>query len=151
MVAAGTGWAPVKALLEQLAQDGGRPTTVFVAARGDEDQYDLAAVHALVKEHPWLHAVLAAPERGGSRAEGVRLLREGLRAYGDCSGHDIHLAGPPDLAPGVGAQLLEQGAESAYLRHDPATPTFNRSRPLTPAEWFLEERDVPWINRTELG
>ncbi|MFD7735928.1 globin domain-containing protein [Kitasatospora phosalacinea] len=151
MVAAGTGWAPIKALLEQLAQDGGRPTTVFVAARGDEDQYDLEAVHAMVKEHAWLHAVLAAPERGASRSEASRLLREGLREYGDCSGHDIHLSGPPDLVPTLGAQLLEQGAEPERLRHDPATPTFNRSRPLTPAEWFLEERDVPWINRTELG
>ncbi|MFF4342742.1 globin domain-containing protein [Kitasatospora sp. NPDC001540] len=151
MVAAGTGWAPVKALLEQLAQDGGRPATVFVAARGDDDQYDLDTVHAMVREHAWLHAVLAAPERGASRSEAARLLREGLREYGDCSGHDIHLSGPPDLVPAVGAQLLEQGAESELIRHDPVTPTFNRNRPLTPAEWFLEERDVPWINRTELG
>lgn len=151
MVAAGTGWAPIKALLEQLAEDGGRPTTVFLAARSDQDQYDLDAVHALVKAHSWLHAVLAAPENGASRSDGIRLLRDGLRDYGGCAGHDIHLSGPPDLIPAVTAQLLEQDAEAEHIRHDPVTATFNRSRPLTPAEWFLEERDVPWINRTELG
>ncbi|MEV4560626.1 hypothetical protein AB0K51_27025 [Kitasatospora sp. NPDC049285] len=49
------------------------------------------------------------------------------------------------------AQLLDQRADPALIKHDPATGSFNRSRPLTPAEWFLDERDVPWINRTELG
>ncbi|RKE20138.1 globin domain-containing protein [Streptomyces sp. TLI_171] len=151
MVAAGTGWAPAKALLEQLARDGGRPTTVFVAARSDADQYDLASVHELVKEHAWLHAVLSAPEPGASRNEAAKLLRAGLAEFGDCSGHDIHVSGPPDLVPAVAAQLLDQNAEPGLLRHDPVAATFNRSRPLTPAEWFLEERDVPWINRTELG
>ncbi|MFJ5230423.1 globin domain-containing protein [Kitasatospora sp. NPDC088391] len=151
MVAGGTGWAPVRALLEQLAQDGGRPTTVFVAARSDADQYDLDTVHTLIREHAWLHVVLSAPEAGASRAEAARLLRDGLAGYGDCSGHDVHVSGPPDLVPAVVAQLLDQDAEPDLVRHDPVTATFNRSRPLTPAEWFLEERDVPWINRTELG
>ncbi|WP_404869171.1 globin domain-containing protein [Kitasatospora griseola] len=151
MVAAGTGWAQIKALLEQLVRNGGRSATVFVAARDDHDQYDLTALHDLVKEHAWLHAVLSAPAPGASRGAAIRLLRDGLRDYGDCAGHDIHLSGPPDLAPALTAQLLDQRADPALVRHDPVTATFNRSRPLTPAEWFLEERDVPWINRTELG
>ncbi|GAA4856494.1 globin domain-containing protein [Kitasatospora terrestris] len=150
-VAGGTGWAQVKSLIEQLALDGGRPASVFLAARSDADQYDLPAVEELVVRHTWLRVALAAPADGGTRPEATELLREGLRRYGDCAGHDIHLSGPPDLAPEIARQLLGQGADPELLRHDPVADTFNRSRPLTPAEWFLDQRDIPWINRTELG
>jgi len=150
-VAGGTGWAQTKALIEQLALDGGRPATVYLAARGDTDQYDLPAVRRLLEVHTWLHVVLATPADGTGRPDAVALLQDGLRRHGDCAGHDIHLSGPPDLAPAVAGQLLAQGADPELIRHDPVAETLNRSRPLTPAEWFLDLRDVPWINRTELG
>ncbi|WP_354641433.1 globin domain-containing protein [Kitasatospora camelliae] len=150
-VAGGTGWAQTKALLEQLASDGGRPATVFLAARDDADQYDLPAVHALVERHAWLHVLLAAPADRAPREEGIALLLEGLRDLGDCAGYDVHLSGPPGLAPAVARQLTVQGADPALIRHDPVPATLNRARPLTSSDWFLDRRDVPWINRTELG
>ncbi|GAA2245811.1 MULTISPECIES: globin domain-containing protein [Kitasatospora] len=159
-VAGGTGWAQIKSLVEQRAAwarpDSSAWATVFLAARDDADQYDLDAVHALVARHSWLEVVLAAPADGTDREEAVELLREGLYRYGahrrgGWAGHDIRLSGPPDLAPAVAELLLALDAEPELIRHDPVPPTFNRSRPLTSSDWFLDQRNVPWINRTELG
>lgn len=148
-VAGGTGWATVKALVEQLARGRRRRTTVFLAARQDGDQYDLAAVHALVAEHAWLEVVLAAPEDGADREAARELLRTGLTLgtdsqVTDWSGHDIYLSGPPDLAPELAELLVELQAEPELIRYDPAPLTARSVRPLSSSEWFLAPRAAPW-------
>ncbi|KJK57122.1 globin domain-containing protein [Saccharothrix sp. ST-888] len=159
-VAGGTGWAQIESLMEQRAAWAGparpAPATVFLAARDDADQYDLDTVRELVAGRSWLEVVLAAPADGAEREEAIRLLHDGLRRYGldrygGWAGHDIRLSGPPDLAPGVARLLLGLAADPGLIRHDPVPPTFNRTRPLTSSDWFLDRRNVPWINRTDLG
>ncbi|MFB7667477.1 globin domain-containing protein [Kitasatospora sp. NPDC056138] len=159
-VAGGTGWAQIRSLVEQRAAWAGPApparATVFLAARDDADQYDLDTVRELVAGHAWLEVVLAAPADGADREEAIRLLHDGLSRhgpgrYGGWAGHDIRLSGPPDLAPGIARLLLGLGAEPGLIRHDPVPPTFNRTRPLTSSDWFLDQRNVPWINRTDLG
>ncbi len=96
----------------------------------------------------------------------MRLVTDGLRDYPErrnaaarsgwerpsgWNGWDVHVSGPPGLVPEITGLLLELGADPALIRHDPAPATFNRARPLSASDWFLDERDVPWINRTDLG
>ncbi|GAA2142859.1 FAD-binding oxidoreductase [Kitasatospora kazusensis] len=150
-VAGGTGWAQIKALLDELAGGRGRPTTLFLAARNEADQYDLAAVRELAARHTWLEVVPTAPGPRAGREQASELLRHGLCERGGWAGHDIHLSGPPDLAPELTGLLLRLGAQPELIRHDPVPLTLNRRRPLTSSEWFLDRRDVAWINRTELG
>ncbi|MER8186692.1 globin domain-containing protein [Kitasatospora sp. NPDC094015] len=150
-VAGGTGWAQIKSLLEQVALEGGRPTTLHLAARAGAGQYGLPAARQLADRHRWLELLPAAPADGGPHEEAVALLREQLARHRDCSEHDVHLSGPPGLAPELALQLIGQGARPELIRHDPGPVTFNRARPLTSSEWFLDLRDVAWINRTELG
>ncbi|MDH6123543.1 globin domain-containing protein [Kitasatospora sp. GP82] len=163
-VASGTGWAQIKALVEQRAAWAAAgatgstgaactapETTVFLAARDDTDQYDLDAVRELAARHPWLTVVPAAPAHGSGRERAVRLLRDGLRRCGSLADHDIRLSGPPDLAPSIAELLLDLDAEPELIRHDPVPLTFNRARPLSSSDWFLDRRNIPWINRTELG
>ncbi|MGW2544780.1 hypothetical protein ACWC5I_28870, partial [Kitasatospora sp. NPDC001574] len=88
---------------------------------------------------------------GRDDADADAPVRDALARYGRWSGWDVHLSGPPGLAPSLTALLTELGADPALIRHDPAPVTFNRARPLTSSEWFLDQRDVPWINRTDLG
>jgi NAD(P)H-flavin reductase/hemoglobin-like flavoprotein len=149
MVTGGTGWSQAKALLEQLTH-APRPTVVFVGARSDADLYDLEWVRAMVDRHPWLEVVLATPADGADRDAGARLMRTGLMERGSWQGYDVHLCGPPDMVPALVPLLLSRGADPARVRHDPV-PVPMESRPLTPSDWFLMRRDVPWINRTELG
>ncbi|MFD9127809.1 globin domain-containing protein [Kitasatospora sp. NPDC059571] len=150
-VAGGTGWGQIKALLEQLGRDGGRPATVVLGARDEADRYDLADLRELVGRSPWLEVLLAVPADGSGRAEAVDLLLDGLEGLGDCSGRDVLLSGPPNLAVDVTDLLLALGAEPDLIRHDPVPHTFDRRRPLTAPEWFLADRDIAWINRTELA
>ncbi|MEV6977697.1 globin domain-containing protein [Kitasatospora sp. NPDC093806] len=151
-VAGGTGWGQTRALLEQLtAQPAGRDVTVVLAARSEAEQYDLAAVEALLARYDRLRVLLAAPDRAAGRAGAVTLVREALAGQGDWSGWDVHLSGPPELAPALVDLLTGLGAAPDRIRHDPVPETFNRARPLTSSEWFLDQRNVPWINRTELG
>lgn len=154
-IAAGTGWAQIKALVEELAGhralDGGRPTTLFLAARDEADLYDLAAIRELTARHDWLDVSLVTPARGADRQQAARLLQDSLCRHGGWAGHDIHLSGPPDLAPALTELLLDLGAEPGLIRHDPVPATLNRARPLTSSDWFLDRRDIAWINRTGLG
>jgi NAD(P)H-flavin reductase len=130
---------------------GCRPATVYLAARHERDQYDLDSVHELVCRHGWLEVVLAAPADGADRESAIGRLRACLAARGSWAGHDIHLSGPPDLAPGLTDLLIGLGAEPGLIRHDPVPVTFNRTEPLSCSEWFLDKRDIAWINRTDLG
>ncbi|WP_055587722.1 globin domain-containing protein [Streptacidiphilus griseoplanus] len=149
LVSGGTGWSQARALLEQAAETP-RLTTVFVGARSDADIYDLEWIRTMVDRHSWLEVVLAAPADGAGRNEAAELMRAGLTDRGSWEGYDIHLCGPPDLVPSLVPLLLARGADPARVRHDPV-PVPTETRPLTPSDWFLMRRDVPWINRTDLG
>lgn len=61
----GTGIAPIRALVEEVAEYGaaGRSVEVFYGARQAAELYDLAELGALAERHPWLsvHPVLSGP------------------------------------------------------------------------------------------
>lgn len=64
LLASGTGFAPIQALLEQLCEDGNRrPTHLFWGGRVREDLYAHAALQNLEREHPWFRytPVLSEP------------------------------------------------------------------------------------------
>lgn len=143
-VAGGTGWAQTRSLLEQLAvSPQQRRAVVFVGARSETDLYDLPAVEAMVSRSPWLEVVLAAPA--------TRLLRAGLAGRDSWAGHEAYLSGPPEMVTETAQLLVSLGVDPALVRHDPLPVVAARASQAGPAEWFLEPRDVPWINRTELG
>ncbi|WP_327678802.1 globin domain-containing protein [Kitasatospora sp. NBC_00458] len=157
-VAGGTGWGQVRALLEQLAAGPAeRDVTVLLAARSEAEQYDLPAVERLLARYGRLRVFPTSPARGHGRGhdrwheDAAAPVRDALTRHGHWSGWDVHLSGPPGLAPALAALLTDLGADPDLIRYDPAPVTFNRARPLTSSEWFLDRRDVPWINRTELG
>ncbi|WP_405360467.1 hypothetical protein OG535_18925 [Kitasatospora sp. NBC_00085] len=127
------------ALLEQLA------------ARSKAEQYDLAAAGRQLARNNRLRVLLAAPAPGNRRDDAVGMVRAVLLRHGDWSGWDVHLSGPPDLAPALAELPAGLGADPGRVLHDPVPVTFDRTRPLTSSDWFLDQRDVPWINRTELG
>ncbi|MFJ1705460.1 globin domain-containing protein [Kitasatospora sp. NPDC088346] len=152
-VAGGTGWAQIKSVVEQLALDGGRPTTLHLAARGGADPYDLATVRQLARRHRRLEVVVAPAGHDGDAEPGQAggPLCTGLLRHRDLSGHDVHLSGPPGLVARLAEQLTAQGARPELIRYDPGPDTFNRVRPVTTSEWFLDRRDPGWINPTELA
>lgn len=55
LLAGGTGWAPLKALVEQVAAEGSpRRVDLYLGARSRGEFYDGEAVDKLAASHPWL-------------------------------------------------------------------------------------------------
>ena len=97
MVAGGTGSAPIRALLEDLARGDGQPRTqVFIGGRTWDDLYDFAPLRRLSYDNPWLDVVpVVERDDAGQRRRGDRhALRRGhpLRVVGRPRRHGLRLA-----------------------------------------------------------
>ncbi|MFB7669344.1 globin domain-containing protein [Kitasatospora sp. NPDC056138] len=135
LVAGGTGLAPLKAILGELADRGvpGRRVHLFVGARSRGDLYDWEALERLCGRHPWLEAVpvLGGGSRG-PRPEATSAplpgplsdpladpLAEAVGRGGDWSERIAYVSGPPGMVGSVRARLLTSGMPADRIRHDP--------------------------------
>ncbi|MGW3667736.1 globin domain-containing protein [Streptomyces sp. NPDC005141] len=145
LIAAGTGWAPVKALLEQL--DPSHEARLFLVARDIAYLYDRPAVERLRVRLPKLAVTFITPAPGRPKAQATERLLTALGNRAGWTRHDVYIAGPPDLVEEVGEALPALGAPADRVFHDLLPPTGeSRPRPLGAAEWLLD-RPVPnWHN-----
>ncbi|WP_373286996.1 globin domain-containing protein [Wenjunlia tyrosinilytica] len=113
----GTGIAPIKALVEDVAEHGvRRPVEVFYGARSDVDLYELDTMLRLAQQHPWLSVrpvVSDAPTRGLSGP-----LPDIVRQYGPWHSFDAYLSGPPAMIRSSVDTLMGIGIPSHRIRHD---------------------------------
>ncbi|MFD7917916.1 globin domain-containing protein [Streptomyces sp. NPDC059740] len=117
----GTGIAPIKALVEDVAEHGRRrPVDVFYGARSDHDLYDIDTMLRLAQTHPWLQVrpvVLQTPVADVLDSV-VGQLPEAVRRYGPWSGYDGYLSGPPGMIRSGVEALVGAGIPTARIRHD---------------------------------
>ncbi|WP_246042553.1 globin domain-containing protein [Streptomyces globosus] len=118
IVAAGTGWAAAKALLEEL-ECGPRPprTHLFLGAGTPGDLYDTPALAALEDRCPWLRVVPVLGQADGGRHG----LAEAVARGGDWSAHLAYVSGPPAAVSAAVRQLSALGVPADRIRHDPVT------------------------------
>ncbi|WP_107441379.1 globin domain-containing protein [Streptomyces jeddahensis] len=109
----GTGIAPIKALIEDVAEHGERrPVEVFYGARTDHDLYDIDTMLRLQQSHPWLEVRPVVDQQAHLQ------LPDAIRAYGPWDEYDAYLSGPPGMIRrGVDA-LRDIGLPSDRIRHD---------------------------------
>ncbi|MFE9020221.1 globin domain-containing protein [Streptomyces sp. NPDC007808] len=109
----GTGIAPIKALVEDIAEHGRRrPVEVFYGARSDHDLYDIDTLLRLQQSHPWLE-VRPVVDR-----HGLLKLPDAVREYGPWTEYDAFVSGPPGMIRrGVDA-LTDIGIPFERIRHD---------------------------------
>ncbi|MHA7834259.1 MAG: 2Fe-2S iron-sulfur cluster-binding protein [Algiphilus sp.] len=120
LVAGGTGFSPIKAIIEDAIQRGDqRPMHLFWGARHPEDLY----LDQLVKDWVKCHAHLdytpvceAPPERW----EGVRgRVHDAVAAqYTDLRNHALYASGPPAMVAAIKACTLEAGLHPDHLHYD---------------------------------
>ncbi|MEV0260490.1 globin domain-containing protein [Streptomyces sp. NPDC050617] len=114
----GTGIAPIKALVEDVAEHGRRrPMDVFYGARHDDDLYDIDTMLRLQRTHPWLsvHPVVSdGPTAGGIAGP----LPDAVREYGPWNAYDAYLSGPPGMIRSGVDTLKGIGIPSHRIRHD---------------------------------
>ncbi|WP_420709902.1 globin domain-containing protein [Streptomyces sp. NRRL B-1347] len=107
----GTGIAPIKALVEDVAEHGRRrPVEVFYGARTNHDLYDIDTMLRLQRTHPWL-AVRPVVD---TRAQ----LPDAVREYGPWNEYDAYLSGPPGMIRSGVDALREVGIPAGRIRHD---------------------------------
>ncbi len=99
LLASGTGFAPIKAVIEHLQFRGiKRPTTLYWGGRRPEDLYQDAWVRAQLAEMPNLRYVPvvsdALPEDAWSGRTGF-VHRAVLQDFPDLSGHQVYACGAP--------------------------------------------------------
>ncbi|MEV6541171.1 globin domain-containing protein [Streptomyces sp. NPDC051665] len=112
-VGGGTGIAPIKALVEDVAERGERrPVEVFYGARTDHDLYDIDTMLRLQQSHPWL-AVRPIVDRQGNLQ-----LPDAIRTYGPWNEYDAYVSGPPGMIRSGVHALRDAGIPTERIRHD---------------------------------
>ncbi|WSF61518.1 FAD-binding oxidoreductase [Streptomyces sp. NBC_01352] len=109
----GTGIAPIKALVEDVAEHGERrPVEVFYGARTDHDLYDIDTMLRLQQSHPWLSVRAVIDQQAHLQ------LPDAIRAYGPWNEYDAYLSGPPGMIRSGVDALRDSGIPSERIRHD---------------------------------
>ncbi|MGW2330025.1 globin domain-containing protein [Streptomyces sp. NPDC001700] len=113
----GTGIAPIKALVEDVAEHGRQRTVeVFYGARSDHDLYDIDTMLRLAQRHPWLSVRPVVSDGPTSGLSGR--LPDAVRQYGPWNAYDAYLSGPPGMIRSGVDALMGVGVPSHRIRHD---------------------------------
>ncbi|MFI8434245.1 FAD-binding oxidoreductase [Streptomyces sp. NPDC079020] len=116
-VGGGTGIAPIRALVEDVAEYGDRrPVEVFYGARSERDLYDIDTMLRLQRTHPWLAVHPVVP--GGPGPGTAGLLPEAVRKGGPWRGYEAYLSGPPGMIRSGVDVLRDIGMPADRIRHD---------------------------------
>ncbi|MFD9817380.1 globin domain-containing protein [Streptomyces violascens] len=117
----GTGIAPIRALVEDVAEHGRRRLVdVFYGARSGSDLYDIDPLLTLARKHPWLSVrpVVATGPAGGQANSISGQLPDAVRQYGPWRAYDAYLSGPAAMVRSGVDALVGAGMPSNRIRHD---------------------------------
>ncbi|MCZ7437481.1 globin domain-containing protein [Micromonospora sp. WMMC241] len=118
LLAGGTGWAPLKALVEQVAAEGsGRQVDLYVGARSRTEFYDSEAIDKVAASHPWLRVSYVTgsdPRRPGEVARVV----DRVLADGDWRSRHVYVCGSDEMVGHSVAALTGAGYQPGQLHHE---------------------------------
>ena len=121
-MAGGTGFAPVKAILEHfLALGARRSIDVYWGARSAADLYLRALAEQWAAAAPDLrfHAVVSDPEQAGMAGIRAGLVHEAvLEDHPDLTGFDVYMSGPPAMIDAGRKLFLDAGLPEDRLYYD---------------------------------
>lgn len=118
LLASGTGWAPMKALLEQVSAEGGlrRRVTLVVGARSRAEFYDSEGVEKLAASAPWLDVMYVV----GSDEEPADFppVVERALAAGDFRSRHVYVCGSDAMVGGGVAALQRAGYHPGQVHYE---------------------------------
>ena len=123
LVGGGTGFAPLKGMLEHAFKIGlDKPIHLFCGARAKRDLYMDETANAWLKKFDNLKytPVLSQPEDGDDWQGKTGYVHEAVvDAYPDLSGYDVYLSGPP--------AMVKSGMDAFYEKGLPETQIYSDS------------------------
>jgi NAD(P)H-flavin reductase/hemoglobin-like flavoprotein len=136
MLAGGTGLAPLKAVVEQVAQSGNaRRMSLFVGARMATDLYDLPSLNHLASMLPWLTVVPALSHDPWHAAERGTVVDVALR-QGWWHDRDVYVCGSNEMVVATLDRLRKAGIhESQIHAEDFDTDPYQPSSAISPAAY----------------
>ncbi|WP_371643742.1 MULTISPECIES: globin domain-containing protein [unclassified Streptomyces] len=147
LIAAGTGWAPIRAMLEELAgQPPDQDVRLFVVARDAAHLYDRPLIDEYAATFGWLGVTYITPAPGRHRNQATGRLATALGHRALWPEQDVYLSGPPPFVEQTVHLLEELGAPPGRIFHD-CVPTAGHGpngRPLGFGEWFLSRPAPHW-------
>lgn len=150
-IAAGTGWAPVRAMMEDLAEHPpDQDVRLFVVARDAAHLYDRPLIDEYAASLAWLSVTYITPAPGQHRNQATDRLATALSNRGLWPDQDVYLSGPPQFIRETSYLLEELGARPDRIFYD-SVPASGKShepgnRPMGFGEWFLNRPDPHWHN-----
>lgn len=120
MVAGGTGFAPLKGMIEDLIHAGDtRPLTLYRGVRAQADLYAQDLIGQWKHDHPAFDyiPVLSEPDKDWAGRTG--LVHEAVLAdHPDPGGFDVYMSGPPAMIHVARPAFLEAGVPEDRLFYD---------------------------------
>ncbi|MDS4028355.1 MAG: CDP-6-deoxy-delta-3,4-glucoseen reductase [Candidatus Contendobacter sp.] len=122
LVGGGTGFAPLKGMLEHAFHIGlSRPLHLYWGARAKVDLYLDELPRRWVEEHPNFHytPVLSEPHPEDGWPGRVGWVHAAVAAdYPDLSGYDVYMSGPPPMIEAAKPVFAAQGLPAEQLFYD---------------------------------
>jgi NAD(P)H-flavin reductase/hemoglobin-like flavoprotein len=119
LIGGSTGLAPLKAILERIAQSPAPPRVhLFFGARTFEGLYDLDDLNKRAASSPWLTVVPAVSD---DRAEGTAeqgVLADVVARHGLWRDHDAYVCGSPAMVDATTERLVRLGLGTDRIRSD---------------------------------
>jgi NAD(P)H-flavin reductase/hemoglobin-like flavoprotein len=119
MIAGGTGVAPMKALIEQLAA-APRRTSLYWGARSPAGLYCLDQMRALAARYDWLELVPCVDEDLFGSGIRVGAPAELAVAHGRGAGADVYLCGPSGMVESSRKYLVDAGTRAEAIHFEPS-------------------------------
>ncbi|MCP3799255.1 FAD-binding oxidoreductase [Allokutzneria sp. A3M-2-11 16] len=122
MVAGGTGVAPMRAMVDDMAQWGENPrVNLFVGGRTRADLYDLENLQRLAMANPWLTVVPTLEADPGARGVEHGSLADVVTRYGSWNDRDVLVCGSPAMIRATVSRMLVAGTPLDRIKYDPFT------------------------------
>ena len=132
MMGGGTGFAPLKAMIEDLIHAGDdRPITLYWGVRTEKDLYAKALINEFADQHPDFRCVpvLSEPEADWTGRTGF-VHSALLKDYPDLSAFEIYMSGPPAMVHAARREFLAHGGTEDHLHYD----SFDFAPDIPPAD-----------------
>lgn len=122
MVAGGTGLAPMRAILDELAQYGNNPNVqLFYGGRTRDDLYDLDNLQRLAGSNPWLTVTPVLEDDPGAAGVEHGTLADAVTRHGAWPERDVLVSGSPEMIRATVSRMLVAGTPLDRIHYDPFT------------------------------
>ena len=122
LMGGGTGFGPLKAIIEHVLHIGIKQTIhLFMGVRSLRDLYMQELVETWVKQYPMIRftPVLSEPQAADNwQGENGFVHQAVLRSYADLSPFDIYMSGPPPMVNAAATEFATQGARREHMYSD---------------------------------